>query len=233
MSCDLQLMTDWSPSIIREVSVPRLTAEARETRRGHILRAALRCFARRGYHATTIDDIAAEAGVSKGAPYVYFESKEALFRALYETWSCGLSDRMETVLAGLDDQARHSPRRVLAAVLTAVGTHVTEHADLCRVLIEARTQAAYTEVVAEVVRASQAQAQARMSRLIGAGVARGEWPPDTDPEDHARLILAAIHGLMVEWHLRPGSFSWPKMARLLASGWSSTGGEEKEGKGCR
>ncbi|HZV52606.1 MAG TPA: TetR/AcrR family transcriptional regulator [Candidatus Dormibacteraeota bacterium] len=206
--------------------MPRLAAEAREARREHILSAALRCFARRGYHATTVDDIAAEAGVSKGAPYVYFESKEALFRTLYETWDCGLSDRLEAALAGLDDRARRSPRRVLIAVVTAVGDHVAEQADLCRVLIEARTQAAYTEAVAEVVRASQARAQSRMARLVEAGVARGEWPPDTDPEAHARLILAAIHGLMAEWHLRPGSFSWPEMARLLAGGWSWTGGEE-------
>ena len=50
--------------------MPKLAVEVREARRTHILAAALRCFARNGYYPTTIDDIAAEAGVSKGAPYV-------------------------------------------------------------------------------------------------------------------------------------------------------------------
>ena len=50
---------------------------------------ALACFARTGYHATTMADVAAQAGVSKGTPYLYFDSKEALFLALHEEWDCG------------------------------------------------------------------------------------------------------------------------------------------------
>jgi len=195
--------------------MPKLAVEAREARREHILRAALRCFARRGYHTTTIDDIAAEAGVSKGAPYVYFESKEALFEQLCDSWDCGLAVRIEAVIAR-DDGVARSPRRVLEAIITAVGDHVSEEADLCRVLIEARTQAAYVGAVAERVRSSDADAQARMTQLVEAGVASGEWPADTGPELQARLILAAIHGLMAQWHLRPGSFSWREAAAALA-----------------
>lgn len=200
--------------------MPRLAAEAKEARRDHILKAALRCFARRGYHLTTVDDIAAEAGVSKGAPYVYFESKEALFQQLHDSWNCELADCIGATIARLSDRDRRSPRRVLEAIVIAVGDHVEEQADLCRVLLEARTQAAYASGLAELVRASQAEAQADMTRLIAAGVASGEWPADTDAALHARLILASIHGLMAEWHLRPASFSWREMASALASGWS-------------
>jgi len=199
--------------------LPKLAVEAKEARRSNILAAALRCFARRGYHATTVDDIAAEAGVSKGAPYVYFDSKQALFRALYDRWDCGLADRIDAALAGLDDQQRRSPRRTLEVVITAVGAHVMDQADLCRILIEAQTQAAYLDAVAETVLASQAHAQTGLEQLIEAGKARGEWPADTDSALHARLVLATIHGLMADWHLRPGSFSWQEMARLIA-GWS-------------
>jgi AcrR family transcriptional regulator len=200
--------------------MPRLAAEVREARRDHILKAALRCFARRGYHLTSVDDIAAEAGVSKGAPYVYFESKEALFQQLHDSWNCGLTDRIGAALARLSDRDRRSPRMVLEAIVIAVGDHVEEEADLCRVLMEARTQAAYASGLAELVRASQAEAHVEMTRLIAAGIASGEWPADADAALHARLILASIHGLMAEWHLRPGSFSWRDMAGALASGWS-------------
>lgn len=197
--------------------MPRLAVEAREARREHILRAALRCFARSGYYPTTVDDIAAEAGVSKGTPYVYFESKEALFRQLYDSWDCGLAARIDAALARLRSQGSRSPRRVLEAIIAAVGDHVNEETDLCRVLIEARTQGAYVHAIAERVRSSHAQAQGNLKRLVEAGIACGEWPPETDPELHAQLIMATLNGLMAEWHLCPGSFSWEEIARVLAA----------------
>jgi AcrR family transcriptional regulator len=196
--------------------VPKLAVDVKEARRSHILAAAQRCFARSGYHMTTVDDIAAEAGVSKGAPYVYFEGKESLFRELYEQWECGLTDRIDASLAGLDDRARRSPRQILEMVVNAVGDHVTEHEDLCRVLNEVETQAAYLDAVAETVRASHDSAQNRLQDLIEDGKACGERPAETDTALEARLILATLNGLMAEWHLNPGSFSWSQVASRLA-----------------
>ena len=57
-------------------------------------------------------------------------------------------------------------------------------------------------------------------RLIDAAIACGEWPSDTVADLHARLILVTLHGLIAEWHLRPGAFSWEEMAgRGGPSGW--------------
>jgi AcrR family transcriptional regulator len=196
--------------------LPKLAVEVKEARREHILRSALRCFARRGYHVTTVDDIAAEAGVSKGAPYVYFESKEALFQQLHDSWECGLTDRVNAAVDHLGRPAP-SPRAVLEAAIRAVGDHVGEEADLCRVLIEARTQAAYVAGVAERIGSSDARMLASLTQLVEAGVAKGEWPAGTDSELQARLILAAIHGLMAQWHLRPGSFLWQDAAAAMAA----------------
>jgi hypothetical protein len=47
-------------------------------------------------------------------------------------------------------------------------------------------------------------------------VAAGEWPAGTDPELAARLFTAGLYGLMAQWHLAPGSFSWPAAAAALA-----------------
>ena len=57
--------------------MPKISEEAKEARRSQIVDAAVRCFARTGYYATTIEDIVRETGVSKGALYLYFPSKEA------------------------------------------------------------------------------------------------------------------------------------------------------------
>ena len=52
--------------------VPKIAEQARAARREQIIAAGLACFARSGYHAATMADVAAQAGVSKGTPYLYF-----------------------------------------------------------------------------------------------------------------------------------------------------------------
>src|SRR6516162_355297 len=131
--------------------MPKIAEQARAARRGQIVAAALACFARTGYYATTMADVAAQAGVSKGTPYLYFDSKQALFIALHEEWDCGLVDRVNTAIAALPEAGRRSPRRVLPAVA-------------------------------------------------------------------ARLFTAVLYGLMAQWHLAPGSFSWEAAAAALADG---------------
>ncbi len=70
--------------------MPKTSPAAKEARRAQILEAALRCFARQGYYATTIQDVVAEAGLSRGGIYAYYPTKEALYLALSERWNCGV-----------------------------------------------------------------------------------------------------------------------------------------------
>ncbi len=124
-------------------SMPKIAEETRAARRDQIIAAAVACFARAGYHATTMADVAARAGVSKGTPYLYLESKEALFLALHEEWDCGVADRVNAAIAALPQAWRRSPRQVLGAVAAAVAAHVLEETETCRVLMEARALAAH------------------------------------------------------------------------------------------
>jgi AcrR family transcriptional regulator len=64
--------------------MPKLKPAIQQARRDHILNAAEQCFARAGFHRTTMQDICREAGVSPGALYVYFDSKEALIAGICE-----------------------------------------------------------------------------------------------------------------------------------------------------
>jgi AcrR family transcriptional regulator len=72
-------------------------AERREATRGAVLRAAQKLFESKGFAATTMDEIAAAAGVAKGAVYHHFPSKEELFEAVFEAVSIGLLDRVAAV----------------------------------------------------------------------------------------------------------------------------------------
>ncbi len=82
-----------SPRIRRAV-----TDEAKEQRRDAILAAAKRVFARRGYHATTMADVAKAAKLSYGSVYWYFESKDALFHALMDSEEQALRDHVAGAL---------------------------------------------------------------------------------------------------------------------------------------
>jgi AcrR family transcriptional regulator len=93
--------------------VPRITAERRAARRQQILEAAWECFTRHGFQATTMDEVAAAAGVSAGTTYTYFATKDDLIIATVEI-SMG---RYAQAFERLADQAEPaSPADVLAAI---------------------------------------------------------------------------------------------------------------------
>ena len=73
--------------------------QQRATRRKQILEAALRVFMERGFHVTNVSDVAAEAGVSQGTIYWYFESKDELFNATVLEYFAALAQETRSVLA--------------------------------------------------------------------------------------------------------------------------------------
>jgi len=84
----------------------------KEERRGDILAAAKKVFARRGYHATTIADIARVAKLSYGSIYWYFDSKDALFHALMESEAQALRDHVtEALMTTPTEDAPDAPFR--------------------------------------------------------------------------------------------------------------------------
>lgn len=93
--------------------MPKLKPETQAARRDHILDAAMLCFARAGFHRTTMHDICKEAAVSPGALYVYFDSKEALIAGLCERDRAEFAERFAAIekapdfLAALNELAAH------------------------------------------------------------------------------------------------------------------------------
>jgi AcrR family transcriptional regulator len=197
--------------------MPRLSETTRVARQERILGAAVRCFARAGYHGTTMDEIAAEADAAKGAAYVYFPSKEAIFLALYDRWGCTLQEETAAAIAALPVTERRSARCILRTIIEVTGQHVRDHTETCRVLLEGRTLAAYVPGIGTHVRANQQRGQEGFEQVLRAGVEAGEWPASLDVAVRAHLLRATIHGLMVAWHNEPDSVDWAAAARELAA----------------
>ncbi|WP_055589478.1 TetR/AcrR family transcriptional regulator [Streptacidiphilus griseoplanus] len=151
--------------------------------RERVLDAAAEEFAAQGYAATALHAVAVRAGVTKGALYAHFSSKEELARAVVRE-----GGRLPPVAGGagpVDDPVAELRSLVLHLTSTLQG--------------DARTRAAY-RLVAEgaPVEASAwrvlREAERRAADLVGRAVAAGTASPQSPPGTVARLLLAAVLG---------------------------------------
>ena len=126
----------------------RLTAEER---RAGILDAALAVFSARGFHSSSIDDIAREAGISKALIYEHFESKQGLYADLLERNANELFERLASALAGVGVE---SGAARLATGLDAFFSFVEERRDAWRILfrdvVDPETSAVLGRMVEQV-----------------------------------------------------------------------------------
>jgi AcrR family transcriptional regulator len=126
----------------------RLTAEER---RAVIVEAALAVFSRRGYHLSSIDDIAREAGISKALIYEHFASKQELYADLLERNAGELFERIAGAVAGVEVEAGASR---LATGLDAFFAFVEDRHDAWRILFrdaaDPETAAVLDRVVAQI-----------------------------------------------------------------------------------
>ncbi len=154
---------------------PSLRRRRKEARPAELAEAALALFVEKGFAATRLDDVARRAGVSKGTLYLYFDSKEALFRAVIEHSVLPLFDEVEARLAA----QRHDPARLLRELLVNWWRQVgaTPLAGTCKLMLaEARN---FPEVAAYFNEAVIGRWSAVLSGVIAEGIAQGVFRPGT------------------------------------------------------
>jgi len=165
---------------------------ASEEKRRLILDAAVRVFARKGYHSSRVGDIAEEAGVAHGLLYHYFESKEQLLETVFrETWSALLEAFAR--VAESDDQAPEQLRQVAAILLRSW----RRDPDLVRVLVRevgrSQTLPARVEEVGAVFLAIEG--------IVERGQAAGDLRGDVEPRLVSWIFYGAIEEILTGWVL--------------------------------
>jgi TetR/AcrR family transcriptional regulator, repressor for uid operon len=161
-----------------------------EERHSQILRAAMACFARRGFHHTTMNDISAEADISVGLIYRYFESKDAIINYM-------ASEHLADLRLMLED-ARMAPTLFTALEIIAF-RHCEEQPEHLHasVIADLFAEAARNEHVRALVRDVTEFLIEGVADLIAASDEAATAPPGLDPRQAAEIIIDATRGLMI------------------------------------
>jgi AcrR family transcriptional regulator len=183
--------------------VPRISAERRQANRARIMAAARRCFARQGFHQTSMPDIAAEAGVSVGAPYRYFASKEEIILEIAGDAFRLIFDPVERLAATAGDLT------TAELVTTAIGPVSGELAidgagqavpvdELLRCAVQSWGELLRRADLRQHAAEGFEQVRQRIAAALRHGQAAGTVPAALDPDRGARIVMALLHGFIVQ-----------------------------------
>jgi AcrR family transcriptional regulator len=161
-----------------------------ETRRAQILDAAIRCFADKGYHGTSIDDIAALTHLSKGAIYHHFRSKREILLAVFEEWSADLLARWRSI----GEQA--DPLEALGRNAQEALTLVDDVLPLYQASLEFCSLAFRDDDLRQRVAAMYADARRHLTGLIEEARQQGLMG-EVNPQLMAIVAIAMFEGLML------------------------------------
>lgn len=163
-----------------------------EEKRRLLLNAAVRVFARKGYHASKVSDIAKEAGVAYGLLYHYFGSKDEVLEAIFrETWGTMLQ-----AVRGIeesDEPALVRVRKVVAIVLRSWEFDP----DLIRVLVREVTRSPHLQQEVDEIGA----AFDALERIVARGQAEGDFRTDLDARLASRILYGALEQILTGWVL--------------------------------
>lgn len=167
-------------------------AGAAQDRRRAILDAAVRVFARRGFHACRVSDIADEAGVAYGLVYHYFGSKDSVLDTLFlERWDVMLAMITEI------DKTEMPAREKLQAIASFIVDSYSHDPDLMKVIIVEVTRAANSFGQTHLARIREAYE--RIAAIVTKAQDEGAFKKEVDAQFAAMAFYGAIEQVLTGW----------------------------------
>ncbi|OUC99220.1 TetR/AcrR family transcriptional regulator [Streptosporangium minutum] len=163
-------------------------------RRAQLLKAARTCFARNGFHATSMQEVLSEARMSPGGAYRYFPSKEALVAAIAtET----LTEVSAALKALSEDGSTPGPDDMVTAVTSTVERLDALH-DTAKLEIQVWAEAQRSPLLAEQFARAFADVERFMTEQVETYQGRGLIERDVPAGHIARVLIGLVHGFMVQ-----------------------------------
>jgi TetR/AcrR family transcriptional regulator, repressor for uid operon len=176
--------------------MPVLPNEPLLDRKAQILDAAILCFARKGFHLTSMHDISAEAGISVGLIYRYFQNKVAVISAM--------GDRHKREIQELVERARQAPTLLesLEIIFTA---NCCENSPkvLSAFVVDLYAEASRNPQIADMVRDVLEAAMDGVTDLISRSPEAGRATLGLTPQELSELIFAVARGMLMRDVLQP------------------------------
>ena len=193
-------------------SAPRKWARRADARPEEILDAALAEFTERGFDAARIEDVARRAGISKGGIYLYFESKQALLKALIEAKVAPIAQQAEALArAGEGD-----PLNAMRLLGRMAAARIAEPKILAVPRLVIGLSGRFPEI-AEFYRTQVVEkARAALERLIEAAMARGQLRR-TEPRAVARAFIGPLFFEAMWTHVLGGESALAAPEKLIES----------------
>lgn len=174
--------------------MPKMSEEHMLAQRDRIVRAAAKCFTRKGVEATSVQDICAQSRLSVGGIYRHFENKRAIVRQLFiasdEMNRQSLGELVEPSASG-DDEVRLAD--VLGRLLGAFASRGA--ADIVKLGLSLHAESVRDEDIADLLRRQLAYVREAFASGIRSAQERGDFRDDVDPDSVAAVIVALFEGL--------------------------------------
>jgi AcrR family transcriptional regulator len=168
-----------------------------------IIESAYQQFSRNGYDATSVADICQSAGVSKGAFYHHFPTKQAIFLALLESWLTGLDAGFQIAL----QETQNVPQAILQ--MATLAGNVVQSADVrLSIILEFWTQASRDPSIWKTAIAPYRRYQEFFAALIQKGIEEGSFRKEIDPHAAARALVSLAVGLLMQAVFDPQTINW-------------------------
>lgn len=174
--------------------MPRVAQSYLLSRRRQIMDAAVRCFAREGFHRTTMQDIVRETGLSAGAIYRYYRSKEDIVAAIAAEHHAAEAAAFAEVCAS--DDAGAALRHLAGVSLGHLAD--PQEQQWRRVTVQVWGEALRDERVMGIVRAGLDEPVAILAALFRRGQRDGTLPLELDPDGAARVCASIFQGLVLQ-----------------------------------
>lgn len=181
-----------------------------EERRNQILSAATTVFARSGFHEARMEDIAEEVGLSKGALYLYYKSKDAIIAALLKFF---FDQEMNQLRSMLQKRQQKSVRQQLLVMNHMLAEGMKWMSNLMPVAFEFYAIMARHKEVRLFLKGYFKEYRELLASLIQRGIDQGEFQPTVDAENLAIAITALYEGLALLWMVDSQAAQWEQVGK--------------------
>ena len=183
---------------------PEDNEKIRNERKQSIIQAAFKLFALRGYHRTSISEIAQEAGISKGLMYTYFKNKEDLLKTVVVHNYQEASDRLYDLFS--KNMKNRSQQELLAYIIDAFFVMMKDYAPVWKLSIALSMQVSDMPEIQELMFRIFDESYKRIQMLL---------PPSKDAENQARIIAGAMDGIALQYYLTGDSYDLEGVKKTL------------------